>query len=74
MQLKSKTYLFKGFTARQIEMTNLYYLVLNNILDEDIIHVEQRFKTMGEFRFVELLNLKIFHNYKNIFQWKHFQL
>ena len=45
----------------------MYYSVLNNILAEVIVHVEQRFKTMGEFRFIELLNLKLFHAYKKNF-------
>ena len=31
---------------------NLYYLVLNNIWDEAIVHVEQSFKTTGKFVFV----------------------
>ena len=48
-------------------MTSLDYSVLNNILDELIVHFEQRFKTMGEFRFVELLNLKLFYDYEKIF-------
>ena len=48
-------------------MTNLFYLVLNNILDKVIVYVEQRFKTMGEFRFVELLNTKLYHFYKKTF-------
>ena len=36
------------------------YLILNNILDKVIVHVEQRFKTLGKFRFVEFLNPKLF--------------
>ena len=48
-------------------MTNSYYSILNNILDEIIVHVEPRFKEMGKFRFVELLNLKHFHGYEKIF-------
>ena len=58
-------------------MKNLYHSFLNNILDEVIVHVEQVFKTMGKFRFAELLNLQLFHAYKKnifFFQWKHFQL
>ena len=51
-------------------MTNLYYLILNYILNETIVHVVQRFKTMGEFRFIELLNLSHFYAYKKFFQWK----
>ena len=57
-------------------MKHLYYSVLNNIIDEVIVHVEQRFKTMGEFRFVELLNLELFYANKKIFyaSWNQFML
>ena len=48
-------------------MKNLYDSVLNNILDEVIVCIEQRFKTMGKFRFVELLNPKFFKTYEKIF-------
>ena len=71
MWLKSKTHLFKGFIIR-FRQKKLYYLVLNNIMDD--AHVEQRFKIMSKFRFVELLNLKLFHAYKKNFQSKCFQL
>ena len=37
----------------------------NNILDKVIVHAEQRFKTMREFRFVEQLNLIFFTKGKN---------
>ena len=39
-------------------------MVLKNILDDVIVYIEQRFKTKREFGFVELLNLKLFHDYK----------
>ena len=55
-------------------MTNLYYSVLNNILDEVINHFEQIFKTVKEFRLDELLNPKFFKITKEIFRWKYFQL
>ena len=42
----------------------MYYSVLNNILDKSTIHVERRFKTMGGFRFEELLNSSLFHSDK----------
>ena len=48
-------------------MKNLYYSFVNNILNEVILHIEQRFKTMREFRFVELLNPKFFHAYEKNF-------
>ena len=67
MQPKSKTCLFKGPIVEQIQTKILYYLVVNNILDEDIVHVEPGFKTMAEFRFVELLNPKLFHAYEKNF-------
>ena len=38
-------------------MKNLYYSVMNNILDQVIVHVEQKFKTTEEFRFVKLLKV-----------------
>ena len=38
-----------------------------------IAHVKQRFKTMGEFRFVEFLNPNLFYTNKKI-RWKRFQL
>ena len=41
-------------------------MVLNNIFDEVIVHIEQRFKTTGEFSLVELLNQKLFHAYEKI--------
>ena len=41
-------------------MTNLYYSVLNKILDEVIAHVQQRDNNNGRFRFVELFNQKFF--------------
>ena len=53
---------------------NFYYSLFNNILDEAIALVEQRFKIMGQFRFVELSNLKRFHSDENIFRSKRFQL
>ena len=37
---------------------------LNYILNEMTVHIEQRFKTMEEFRYVELLNLKLFLAYE----------
>ena len=46
---------------------NLYFVVLKNIFDEVIVHFEQRFKTMIELRFVELMNLQLFHTYQKIF-------
>ena len=52
----------------------MYYSVLNNISYEVIFRVEQIFKTIVEFRFVELLNPKLFHAYKKNFRWKGFQL
>ena len=48
------------------------HIVLNNILDEVIVHVEQRFKTTEKFRFVELLNRKIFHTYEKKFPMEAF--
>ena len=48
-------------------MKNLYYSVQKNILNEVIVHIEQRFKTMGKFRFIELLNPKLFHTYEKKF-------
>ena len=47
-------------------------LVLNNIVDKVIVRVEQRLKTMGEFRFVELLNPKLFHTYEKQFPMERF--
>ena len=49
-----------SMTYGQIFMKNLNYSVLNSILDEVIVQVEQRFKTMREFRFIELLNPNFF--------------
>ncbi len=43
-------------------------------MDKVIVHVEQRFKTMGRLKFVELLNSKLFMLTKRIFRQKHFQL
>ena len=48
----------------------LYCLVLKNTLEVVIVHNEQRFKIIGEIRFVELLNPKIFHAYKKHFLMK----
>ena len=62
--MKSKTCLLKGLTGGQILAKNFYYSVPNNILDEVIVHGEQRFKLMKEFRFVELLSPKLFHAYE----------
>ena len=56
--------LLKDFIVGQILEKNLNYSVLINISDEVIVHVEQGFKTIGEFTFVELLNLKFFHIYE----------
>ena len=58
----------------QTKTKNLNYSVWNNILDNVIVRVEQRFKTMGELGFVELLHQKIFHASEKKFQWKVFQL
>ena len=55
---RNQTYLFKGISQTDWQKKKLY-LILKNILDE-FIHVEQRFKTTEEFRFVELLNLNFF--------------
>uniref|UniRef100_A0A0L8G6U0 HAT C-terminal dimerisation domain-containing protein n=1 Tax=Octopus bimaculoides TaxID=37653 RepID=A0A0L8G6U0_OCTBM len=41
--------------------------LFHNILDEIIVHIEQRFKMIKEFKFVELLNLKLFHTYEKQF-------
>ena len=61
-RLKSKTPQFKGLLVGHIKKKKKkYYLVLNDILDEVIVHVEQKFKIMEEFRFVELLNPNLFH-------------
>lgn len=35
--------------------------LFNSILNEVIVYIEQRFKTMGDFRFIGLLNSKHFH-------------
>ena len=43
-----------------IETKNLYYMVLNKIFDEVIVHVEQRFKTKEKFRFVEKRKISYF--------------
>ena len=45
-------------------------------MDEIIVHVEQRFKTMREFRFVEFLNPKPFHAYekKSFFSREEFSI
>ena len=40
----------------------LYYSVLNNILDEVIVHVELRIKTMGNITFAELFSFFTFIN------------
>ena len=45
----------------------MYCSVLNNILDEIIVPIDQRFKPMGEFRFVDLLNPKPFQAHQNSF-------
>ena len=49
------------YNLTDLDETNLYHSVLKNILNELIVPVEQKFKTTGEFSFVESLNLKIFH-------------
>ena len=60
-------------TYNQADLTkNSNYSVLNNILDEDIVHDKQRFKTIGMFRFVELLNPKLFAAYKENFPMEAF--
>ena len=48
-------------------MKNLYYSILN-ILDEIIAYIEQKFKTIGGFRFIEFKNPKLFfHTYEKNF-------
>ena len=60
-------------TYRQIAIDEKFVIsVLNNIVDEVIVRVEQRLKTMGEFRFVELLNPKLFHTYEKQFPMEKF--
>ena len=63
----------RTYSQTDVDKKNLYHSILNNILDEVILYIEQRFKTMGDLRVVELLNLKLFHTYKKKFQWKPFQ-
>ena len=57
----------KGLIAGQIGMKNEYYLILNNILDEVIVHIEQRFKTNGWVQICWLVKSKAFftHTKKN---------
>ena len=43
-------------------------LVVYRILDEVIAPVEERFKTIGELRFIEQLNSKIFYTVGKKFQ------
>ena len=45
---------------------------MKNILDEVIVHVEQRFKSMEESRFVVLLYTKHFHTFKKYFPMEMF--
>ena len=53
-------------------MKIFYYLIPNNILDVDSGYVEQKFKAMGEFKFVELINLKI--SYEKFFLMEAFSI
>ncbi|CAI9719171.1 Hypothetical predicted protein [Octopus vulgaris] len=46
--------------------------LFHNVLDEIIVHVEQRLKTMEEFKFMELLNPKLFHTYEKQFPMETF--
>ena len=51
-------------TYRGIDLNEKIVFDSENIFDENIVYIEQRFKTMGEFRFVELLNPKLFPTYE----------
>ena len=64
----------RTYSWTDLEEKIFYYSILNNSLDKVIVHVDQRFKTMGRFRFVDLLNLKLFRTYKKNFSKEVFQL
>ena len=51
-------------TYSGIDLIKKLYNSILNIFDENIVHIEQRFKKMGEFRFVEL-NPKLTKRKKN---------
>ena len=59
----------KDLAIQRIQTKHLYYSVLNIILAE-VIPVKQGFKAM--FRFVELLNLKVFRAYEKLFRMEAF--
>ena len=43
------------------------FVLFDSEQHEVIVHIEQRYETMREFKYVELLNLKLLHTYKIIF-------
>lgn len=58
--------------GRRQEPEAVLRTLFDNILDEVIVHIEQRFKTLEEFKFVELLNPKLFHVYEKKFPMEAF--
>ena len=66
MQLKSDLSFQRTYCRTDFD-EKLYHSVLDNILSEIVVHVIQRFKKMGKFRFVGLLNPKHFTHMKKKF-------
>lgn len=63
LQMKSQLSCILQFVDENPSLKELF----NGVLDEVIVYTEQIFKTLAEFRFVELLNLKFYASLLELF-------